>query len=135
MTVIGLISGTSYDAVDAAAARMRLEGDTLFLTPLGSRSVPVPAPLRARIAAVLPPHPTTVDEICRLDTTIGQLFGSVAADANAALTGGAADLVSSHGQTVYHWVDRRTALGTLQLGEPAWIAEASGLPVVPARAS
>ena len=130
MTVIGLISGTSYDAVDAAAARMRLEGHTLFLVPLGLHSVPIPAPLRARIAAALPPHGTTVDEICRLDTTIGQLFGSVAADANAALTGGAADLVSSHGQTVYHWVDGRMALGTLQLGEPAWIAEASGLPVV-----
>ena len=130
MTVIGLISGTSYDAVDAAAARMRLEGDTLFLVPLGVHAVPIPAPLRARIAAALPPHHTTVEEICRLDTTIGQLFGSVAADANTALTGGAADLVSSHGQTVYHWVDGRTALGTLQLGEPAWIAEASGLPVV-----
>ena len=130
MTVIGLISGTSYDAVDAAAARMRLEGDTLFLVPLGLHSVPIPAPLRARIAATLPPHRTTVGEICRLDTTIGQLFGSVAADANTALAGGAADLVSSHGQTVYHWVDSRTALGTLQLGEPAWIAEASGLPVV-----
>jgi anhydro-N-acetylmuramic acid kinase len=130
MTVIGLISGTSYDAVDAAAARMRLEGDTLFLVPLGSHSVPIPAPLRARIAAALPPHRTTAAEICRLDTGIGQLFGSVAADANAALAGGAADLVSSHGQTVYHWVDGRTALGSLQLGEPAWIAEASGLPVV-----
>jgi anhydro-N-acetylmuramic acid kinase len=130
MTVIGLISGTSHDAVDAAAARMRLEGDTLCLVPLGLHSVPIPAPLRARIAAALPPHRTTVDEICRLDTTIGQLFGSVAADANTALTGGTADLVSSHGQTVYHWVDGRTALGTLQLGEPAWIAEASGLPVV-----
>jgi anhydro-N-acetylmuramic acid kinase len=130
MTVIGLISGTSYDAVDAAAARMRLEGDTLFLIPLGLHSVPIPAPVRARIAAVLPPNRTTVDEICRLDTTIGQLFGSVAADANTALTGGTADLVSSHGQTVYHWVDSRTALGTLQLGEPAWIAEAGGLPVV-----
>jgi anhydro-N-acetylmuramic acid kinase len=130
MIVIGLISGTSYDAVDAAAARMRLEGDTLFLAPLGSYSVPIPTPLRARIAAALPPHRTTVEEICHLDTTIGQLFGFVAADANAALADGAADLVSSHGQTVYHWVDGRTALGTLQLGEPAWIAEASGLPVV-----
>jgi anhydro-N-acetylmuramic acid kinase len=130
MTVIGLISGTSYDAVDAAAARMWLAGDTLFLVPLGLHSVPIPASLRARIAAVLPPHRTTVGEICRLDTTIGQLFGGVAADANAALTGGAAELVSSHGQTVYHWVDGRTALGTLQLGDPAWIAEASGLPVV-----
>ena len=48
MTVIGLISGTSYDAVDAAAARMRLEGDTLFLVPLGLHSVPIPAPHRIR---------------------------------------------------------------------------------------
>src|SRR5262249_21371513 len=120
MTVIGLISGTSYDAVDAAAARMWLEGGTLFLVPLGLHSVPIPAPLRARMAAVLPPHPTTAGEICRLNTTIGQLLGAVAADANAALAGGAADLVSSHGQTVYHWVDGRMALGTLQLGEPAW---------------
>ena len=102
MTVIGLISGTSYDAVDAAAARMWLEGHTLFLVPLGLHSVPIPAPLRARIAAALPPHSTTVDEICRLDTTIGQLFGSVAADANAVLTGGAADLVSSHGLSLIH---------------------------------
>lgn len=130
MTVIGLISGTSYDAVDAAAARLWLDGDTLFLAPLGLHSVPVPASLRARIAAVLPPRRTTAGEICRLDTVIGQLFGAVAADANAVLTGGTADLVSSHGQTVYHWVDGRTALGTLQLGEPAWIAEATGLPVV-----
>jgi anhydro-N-acetylmuramic acid kinase len=130
MTVIGLISGTSYDAVDAAAARMWLAGGTLCLVPLGLHSVPVPAPLRARIAAALPPHRTTAGEICRLDTAIGQLFGSVAADANTALTGGRAELVASHGQTVYHWVEGRTALGTLQLGEPAWIAEASGLPVV-----
>jgi len=77
MTMIGLISGTSYDAIDAAAAAMRLEGHTLVLVPLGLHSVPIPVPLRARIAAALPPHGTTVDEICRLDTAIGQLFGGV----------------------------------------------------------
>ncbi|MFE2103903.1 anhydro-N-acetylmuramic acid kinase, partial [Streptomyces sp. NPDC059468] len=35
-----------------------------------------------------------------------------------------------HGQTVYHWVDGGRVHGTLQLGQPAWIAEATGLPVV-----
>jgi anhydro-N-acetylmuramic acid kinase len=38
--------------------------------------------------------------------------------------------VCSHGQTVFHWVDGRRALGTLQLGQPAWIAERLGVPVV-----
>jgi anhydro-N-acetylmuramic acid kinase len=42
MTMIGLISGMSYDVVDAAA-QMWLEGDTLFLAPLGEHSVPIPS--------------------------------------------------------------------------------------------
>ena len=130
LTVIGMISGTSYDAVDAAAARLSLSGDVITLQPLGLHSEDIPAGLRARIAAVLPPHATGMEEVCRLDTELGQLFGRVAATANVALTGGTADLVVSHGQTVFHWVDGGSALGTLQLGAAAWIAAATGLPVV-----
>jgi len=36
----------------------------------------------------------------------------------------------SHGQTVFHWVDGGSVRGTLQLGQPAWIAEATGVSVV-----
>ena len=39
-------------------------------------------------------------------------------------------LVCSHGQTVFHWVAGDRALGTLQLGQPAWIAERTGATVV-----
>ena len=47
------------------------------------------------------------------------------------MAGGAADLVVSHGQTIFHWVDDEgRARGTLQIGQPAWIAEATGVPVV-----
>jgi len=128
LTVIGMISGTSYDAVDAAVADLWLagSGDEIVCHPRGLYSEDVPDQLRARIAAALPPHATTLEEVCRLDTELGQLFGSVAAAANERLAGGAADLVVSHGQTVFHWVEGSHALGTLQLGGAAWIAEATG---------
>ncbi|GGU39911.1 anhydro-N-acetylmuramic acid kinase [Streptomyces lavendofoliae] len=130
MRVIGLMSGTSYDAADAAAADLSLDGDTLVLAPLGLVSEPWPGELRAALAAALPPAATTMEEVCRLDTRLGRAFASLAVRADAELCGGRADLVASHGQTVHHWAEGGTVHGTLQLGEPAWIAEATGRPVV-----
>ncbi|MFW6719425.1 anhydro-N-acetylmuramic acid kinase [Streptomyces sp. MAR4 CNY-716] len=130
LTVVGLLSGTSYDAVDAAVCDLRLAGEELLLHPRGLHSAPFPDELRRAVAACLPPARTTMAEVCRLDTELGRFFGRVAAEAVDAVAGGRADLVVSHGQTVYHWVEGRQARGTLQLGGAAWIAEATGLPVV-----
>ncbi|MEU7405540.1 anhydro-N-acetylmuramic acid kinase [Streptomyces sp. NPDC044948] len=130
MRVIGLMSGTSYDAIEAAAADLELRGDTLEMRPLGHLSAPYPDRLRDLIATSLPPSATTVRTVAELDTGIGQAFADVAVRAVRELCGGTADLVVSHGQTVYHWVEDGAVRGTLQLGQPAWIAEATGLPVV-----
>ncbi|MFE9929744.1 anhydro-N-acetylmuramic acid kinase [Streptomyces sp. NPDC005533] len=132
MRVVGLMSGTSYDAVDAAACDLELPagGDTLHLTPLGMVSEPYPAGLRQGLAAALPPSAITLADVCRLDTHIGQAFGRLAVRADRELCNGQAALIASHGQTVYHWVADGRVHGTLQLGEPAWIAEATGRPVV-----
>ncbi|GAB2636940.1 anhydro-N-acetylmuramic acid kinase [Kribbella swartbergensis] len=130
MRVIGLMSGTSYDAIDAAAADLRLDGDRLVLTPLGLLSQPYPSGLRDALAASLPPASTSMEQVCRLDTGIGQAFADVARQAVEQLSGGSADLIVSHGQTVFHWVDGGAVRGTLQLGQPAWIAEATGTTVV-----
>ncbi|GAA2734590.1 anhydro-N-acetylmuramic acid kinase [Streptomyces nogalater] len=130
MRVIGLMSGTSYDAIEAAAADLALDGDTLLLRPLGHLCVPYPDDLRDHIAAALPPAPTTTRAVCALDTGIGQAFADAAGRALRDLCAGTADLVVSHGQTMHHWVEDGTVRGTLQLGQPAWIAEATGLPVV-----
>ncbi|MFI8237424.1 anhydro-N-acetylmuramic acid kinase [Streptomyces sp. NPDC085866] len=130
MRVIGLMSGTSYDAVDAAAADLRLDGDTLVLKPLGMASTQYDGTLREALAAALPPAAVPLAEVCRLDTLIGQAFAAAAVRADRELCGGLGELVASHGQTVYHWVDGGRVRGTLQLGQPAWIAEATGLPVV-----
>ncbi|MFI1198556.1 anhydro-N-acetylmuramic acid kinase [Streptomyces sp. NPDC020883] len=130
MRVIGLMSGTSYDAVEAAAADLGLDGDSLHLRPLGHLSMPYPDGLRGLIASALPPAATTVQAICALDTGIGHAFATAAERALHELCADTADFVVSHGQTVYHWVDDGSVRGTLQLGQPAWIAERTGLPVV-----
>jgi anhydro-N-acetylmuramic acid kinase len=128
--VIGLMSGTSCDGIDAAACDLRLDGDTLVLRPLGMVTEHYDDELRAGLATAFPPSRTTVRDVCRLDTGIGQAFARAARRANDELCGGRAELAVSHGQTVYHWVDGGRVHGTLQLGQPAWIAEAAGLPVV-----
>ncbi|KOU21833.1 anhydro-N-acetylmuramic acid kinase [Streptomyces sp. WM6368] len=130
MRVVGLMSGTSYDAIDAAAADLTLDGDTLVLTPLGAISTAYDDALRADLAGALPPAGVDLAAVCRLDTRIGRAFAAAAVRADEELCGGRADLVASHGQTVFHWAEDGRVHGTLQIGEPAWIAEATGRPVV-----
>lgn len=130
MRVVALSSGTSADGVDVAAAELWLDGDVINLRPLGHREQPWPEALREDLLAMLPPSSTSVGSVCFLDTRIGQTLGDTARSAVADLTGGRADLVVSHGQTVFHWVEDGRCEGTLQLGQPAWIVEATGLPVV-----
>jgi anhydro-N-acetylmuramic acid kinase len=128
--VLGLLSGTSVDGVDVAVADLRLNGDTVELVAVGHAELPYPGELRAALLDALPPGATTAEQVCRLDTAVGQAFATTANHALATIADGRADLVVSLGQTVYHWVEDDRALGTLQLGQPAWLAEATGLPVV-----
>ncbi|TKG71330.1 anhydro-N-acetylmuramic acid kinase [Prauserella endophytica] len=128
MRVVGLISGTSMDGIDVAVAELRTDESGLVLTPLGALELPYPAALRDELLAALPPGPCTAGQLTRLDTCVGQAFAQAAHTALDRF--GPADLVASLGQTVFHWIEDGQALGTLQLGQPAWIAERTGLPVV-----
>ena len=128
MRVLGLISGTSHDGIDAAVVDFHAEGEQLHATVVATDGRHYDDDLRQRILALLPPHPTTIEDVAIADTRIGQAFASVAADVQRRV--GDIDLVVSHGQTVFHWVEAGRALGTLQLGQPAWIAEATGATVV-----
>ncbi len=128
MRVIGMISGTSFDAVEAVLAELELQDDNLVCEIVQHRSVPYPPAVREAISAMLPPATTTVELVCQLDVWIGQFFGDVAK--NLVDDCGDIDAVCSHGQTVFHWVEGDRARGTLQLGQPAWIAERTGATVV-----
>lgn len=131
MRVVGLISGTSMDGLDVAVADLDGAGsEELLLRPLGARTVPWDAALRRRLLGVLPPAATTIQEVAELDVLVGRASGLAARAAIDEIAGGTSDLVVSHGQTVFHWVTGGRARGTLQLGQPAEIVEATGLPVV-----
>lgn len=128
MRVLGLLSGTSHDGIDVVVVDFAEHDGALRGTVLHEDSVPYAPDLRARLVAALPPAQTTLAEVCELDTLIGQAFADVAVSAAASV--GGVDAVCTHGQTVYHWVEGDHARGTLQIGQPAWIAEAVGAPVV-----
>lgn len=128
MRVLGLLSGTSHDGIDAVVVDFVETGGALHGTVVHEDSVPYAPDLRARLVAALPPAQTTFAEMCQLDTLIGQAFADVAASAAASV--GGVDVVCTHGQTVFHWVEGDHARGTLQIGQPAWIAEAIDAPVV-----
>ncbi|ANF58658.1 anhydro-N-acetylmuramic acid kinase [Halotalea alkalilenta] len=130
MNVIGMMSGTSFDAIDAACAEITLIDHRLRLRPLGMLSRPYSQAVATRLARALPPAATDLATLCRLDTEIGQAFAELALEADRGLCGGCAALIASHGQTVYHWVEAGQVEGTLQIGQPAWIAERTGKPVV-----
>ena len=125
MIVAGLMSGTSIDAIDIAVADLAWRGADIVLRPLHHAEHPWPAATRARLLAALPPRPVTMAEVCALDVLVGEAFGAAAAAA-----AGEADLIASHGQTLFHWIEDGRARGSLQLGQPACIVQATGLPVI-----
>lgn len=128
MIVLALSSGTSADAIDVAVVEFTQDGEALDMQVLSSAERPWPDGLAERIRAIYPPAVTMIDEVTALTTLIGQAFAAAAVEAVG--DGVGPDLIVSHGQTVFHWVEHGVARGTLQLGEPAWIAEATGVPVL-----
>ena len=130
MIVVSVASGTSADGLDVGLVDLRLAADgDLEVIVLDTRTDPWPDGLAARLLALLPPATTTAEELCLLDTLVGQAVGEAAARA-VRRAPARPTLVVSPGQTVHHAVRDGHCLGTLQVGQPAWVAEATGLPVV-----
>jgi anhydro-N-acetylmuramic acid kinase len=128
MLIIGLISGTSVDAIDAALVELRQDADALSLSLRAYVEHPFPPRLHERLRAILPPAAGSVAEVCELNVLLGEAFAA-AAQAGAAAGGlslDQVDLIASHGQTVYHQVAPGSVRSTLQLGAPAVIAELTG---------
>lgn len=128
MTVlVGLMSGTSLDGITAAVVRFTSD-DAGRVTPelLAHIQRPYDAPTRARLAAAL--VGATPAEYARLDFALGGWLAdaAVAAIAEAGVPRTEIAAIASHGHTVWH----DPPYATWQVGQPAVIAERTGIPVI-----
>ncbi len=123
------MSGTSADGTDAAIVRLEGTPPALRWEVLGYTHTPHPKALQAEIFACFRPETGTVDRLRTLNFALGRAFGTAAlrATAPAGLRHQDVGLTGSHGQTLWHQPNG-TEASTLQLGEPAVIAELTGAP-------
>ena len=133
--VIGLMSGTSVDGVDAALVEIGGHGLETQVELLAYNSYPFEAGIRDRIFDLFQPETSRVDELCQMNFLIGDIFADAALSVirEAQLEVREIDLIGSHGQTVYHLPPQEEVEyvpSTLQLGEPAVIAYRTGLPTI-----
>lgn len=127
--VVGLMSGTSCDGVDAALVRIKGTGENLQLKFLKFISIPYSAAFKTRLMS----KNLSVQEVCLLNFELGEKFAEAAAEiVNVAQREGIdVDFIASHGHTVAHLPPREDGPhGTLQIGEAAVISERTGLAVV-----
>lgn len=129
--IVAVTTGTSVDALDVVAADVARDGGAISYTPLGDREVALDDELRREVLDLAGGVATSAATVCRVDVALGRAAADAAATGVTELAGGDADLVVLLGQTVHHDVtaDGHVA-GTLQLGQAAHVAEATGLPVV-----
>ena len=137
MRVIGLMSGTSMDAIDAAVVDIeRAAGPGLRAVLRAFATVPYPNATREALGSILGEgdHPPVVSlrALASLNVAIGEAFASAAAIARKEVDGDA-HLIGSHGQTIAHLprpAGSQLHPATLQIGEAAVIAERTGLTTV-----
>ena len=119
--VLGIMSGTSVDGADYALCR--ISEQRVQLVKLWSAKFP--APLRQRIHCAAR-NDASCWEVAQLHHDLGRFY---AKHARAGAPKLRPHYVGLHGQTVFHRPHHRDS-ATLQLGEPAYLAEAINAPVV-----
>lgn len=133
--IIGLISGTSVDGIDAALVEIRDRQGSLTTKLIAGHTYAYDTELRSQILAVCAGQPRSLPQLCELDDRIAESFAK-AALAIMAKGDRAADLIGSHGQTLFHRppilsASEQTRLGySVQFGRGAVIAELTGITTV-----
>ncbi len=123
MRVIGLISGTSVDGIDTALVEIRGTTNDLEIDLIKGETYPYPEVLREQILAVCAGERLNMSELTDLDDAIATQFAQAAVKIEQGESI-KAELIGSHGQTVFHRPPNRPSLGySLQLGRGEVIAQ------------
>ena len=126
MKIIGLMSGTSADGIDAALCEITGAPPRLEAKILKGITLPFDSATRERILTACDSQNSRVDEICRLHFDLSEKFVEAIEQ-----LGDSADLIASHGQTIWHNVDTQGHVtSTLQIVSGAVLAEKTGITVI-----
>ena len=131
------MSGTSADGIDVAVVEITGLGWRTRIRLRAFASVPYPPRVRQRILEIAGGAPLPVSELSRMNFLLGELFARACRFVcrRAGISMDQIALIGSHGQTVYHQASATRFCGesvrsTLQIGEPAVIAEQTGITTV-----
>lgn len=130
LRILGLMSGTSCDGIDAAVVEIGADRPRL----VHFQSTPMPAELREPALRLAAPGVHEIDAMGGLDAALGQAFAeaALAAITAAGLVPADIDAIGSHGQTIRHrpsGVDGGRPF-SLQIGCASTIAERTGITTV-----
>ncbi|MCK9409497.1 MAG: anhydro-N-acetylmuramic acid kinase [Bacteroidetes bacterium] len=132
--VIGIMSGTSVDSVDAVLVRVRGSGLSASFTQLAFHRHPYPKGYRDFVLRNSLPSTGTVETISTINILSAQFFADAvhALIKKSRLPVSKIDLIGSHGQTIHHLPHPRKLFGksvrsTLQIGDPSTIAKLTGI--------
>lgn len=133
MRVMGMMSGTSADAIEVVVCGITGAPPHIKLDVEASRTVPTPLELQRRIHAAATIEGSDVESICLLDAEIAEESARAALTTveEMGLDPADIDLIGSHGQTLWHAVrEDGSVASSLQIGNGARIAERTGISTV-----
>lgn len=124
--ILGVMTGTSGDGCDGTIADFHISNGTLIAHILESRTSAFPPDLRSLIAAAGQPEAANGNQYALLHYRMGVEI----ADFCSTFSPASFDAVAMHGQTVNHFMRAGQPLASLQLGDSARVAAATGVPVI-----
>lgn len=126
---IGLMSGTSVDAVDASLVNITPDS----IAVIESAALAIPDPIRNQILCLFDPGANEIERMGPLDRSLGQLFADAVHLLLQASGLSPKDIcaIGCHGQTIRHRPRPESGLPfTLQIGDPSTVAELTGITTV-----